>query len=327
MALITFKKITSAASVQHLVDPMKFNVVLECTREMKDDIEFDVVYSGDARCEDYDQKICSMLVGPIPAGKIGFVLETDPVNVSLINPKQIFGVTSVIIIGKYKSQQFLRIGYILNVRYPGIPDNRLVDYEEENGQEEEDIGSSDSESESEDTGDEEVSTEQEEGDDDESASEHDSGVEDDAETEDGDESASEHDSAVGDDTEEDESGESAKERSDEETETNEKHKLRTTRECVENTKYKKNSEQIEEELGEEVHESSFSEIQEKMEETVYCTSEENKIVVNGIALDKTKIEIEFMEPPVMTIFEIDWDHRHTIEEASDEDIKRARTSC
>lgn len=325
MANIVFKKITSEASVQQLVDPMKFNVVLECTKEMKDDIEFDVIYSGDARCEDYDQKICSMLVGPIPSGKIGFVLDTDPVNISLINPKQIFGLTSVIIVGKYKSQQFLRIGYVLNVRYPGIPDSRLVDYEDDEGLEE-DVGSSDNGTESED-----IEDDDENDDDDdmvdgssESAGEDDS-IPDEAET------VKEEECAEN--THSSEEGPDAQDKSDEKDTgthdrgTYERHKLRTTEECMENTKYREHTEQIKEELSEEVHESSFSEIQEKMEETVYCTSEENKIVANEISLDKTKIEIEFMEPPVITIFEIDWDHEHTAEEDPEEGVKRTRTSC
>eukprot|EP00866_Antonospora_locustae_P001972 jgi/Antlo1/1972/144 len=322
MANIVFKKITSAATVQRLVDPMKFNVVLECTKEMKDDIEFDVIYSGDARCEDYDQKICSMLVGPIPTGKVGFVLETDPVNISLINPKQIFGLTSVIIIGKYKSQQFLRIGYVLNVRYPGIPDSKLVDYEEDEGQGE-DIETSDSvedDDENSDKNDENNDGEEMEYENEESVGEN-SSMTDSTEAECAESiHSSERESGTQEKNGEKDSG-------SHDRNTNEKHKLRTTKECIENTKYKEQPEQIKEELCEEVHESSFSEIQEKMEETIYSTSDDNKIIVNEIALDKTKIEIEFMEPPVTTVFEIDWDHEHTIEEELKEDVKRTRTSC
>lgn len=300
MANVVFKKITSAATTQRLVDPMKFNVVLECTKEMEDDIEFEAIYSGDARCEDFDQKICSMLVGPVPAGVIGFVLETDPVNVGLISPKEVFGVTSVIIVGRYRSQQFLRIGYILNVRYPGIADSKLVNHDEE-PLPEEDIGSSDEGS----TDEDDENEDRDEDDEEEEESETDS------------EENTDNDKADGD------VNENTVKRTkvvDEESPSKEDstHGLRTTEECLIESKYSRSSEQLKEELAEEVHESSFSEIEEDLEKTLDQDIDENRIVVNGIELDKRKIEIEFMEPPVTTIFEIDWEQEHTIEGESDE---------
>lgn len=300
MSNVSFKKVTSATRNQLLAEPMKFDVVLECTKELADDLEFDVIYSGDARCEDYDQKICSMLVGPVPLGKIGFTLETDPVDVGLINPKQIFGVTSAIIVGRYRSQQFLRIGYVINVSYPGIPDNELVDYEEELY--EEDLGS----------------------------------TEDDEDAEEGDTDAiSESSDALGEEqgqrVQEKEGGHEDREGLSEAKESasnpsSHPHHLRTKEESLKSTKYKEMPEELKEELEEEVHESSFSDVKAKLDEDVYCEVEENKIVVNGIALDKTKIEIEFMEPPVTTIFEIDWEQEHTIEEESDEHAKRVKAA-
>lgn len=277
---------------------MKFDVVLECTKELTDDIEFEIIYSGDARSEDYDQKICSMLVGPVPLGKIGFTLETDPVDVALINPKQIFGLTSAIIVGKYRSQQFLRIGYVINVSYPDISDSKLVDYEEEI-YEGEDIESTEGSEYDEESG--------EDGEEDEKASEENDGEG---------EREKEEENVIANGTE----APTKQEKHDSEH----PHGLKTTKECLGDVDHKKIPEQLKEEIEEEVHESSFSEVKGKLEENVYSGIEENKIVVNGIELDKTEIEIEFMEPPVTTVFEIDWEQEHTIEEESDEHPKRVK---
>ena len=318
MSNIIFKRISLNNTVQRLVEPMKFNLVLECTKEMEDDIEFEAVYFGNARCEDYDQKIGSILVGPVPVGKIGFELETDPVDVALLNPREIFGVTSVMIIGRYKSQQFLRIGYFLNVRYPGVSNDELVSYEED-ACEEEELGSTEG-SECEDGAETMDSAEEEEeveGEEDAAGEKGgvESGGDEDHDTSGG---SSKHGSVP--------AGDNLESTQADASESPHLHCLRTREECISGTKYEKKSAQLEEELGEEVHESSFSEIEKDMDRAIDPCDEEDKIRVNGMVLDKSKIEIEFLEPPLTTVFEINWNEEGAAAPNFEGSTKRIRTS-
>lgn len=116
-----------------ILSPLKLNIVMDSNNDFADDIEFIIQYIGDVQTDDYDQVICHEIVGPIPKGKVGFSLETQPINLELIPQKQLFGITSILIIAKYNEQQFARIGYFVNISYPGI-DMKELEYEIE-GQE------------------------------------------------------------------------------------------------------------------------------------------------------------------------------------------------
>lgn len=292
MSNIIFRKISSQSTIQKLLEPMKFDIILDSNKEMSDDIEFEIIYSVDPKSEKNDQKICSMLVGPIPMGKIGFSLETDCLNIDFIDQKHIFGVTSVIIIGKYNSQQFLRIGYIINVRYPGIPDSKLVYYEEDLNEEDIEISQSDEEE-------EEI--------------ELSSCAEDENEEEQKDEDTKSSNDYIDQSHEEVDLNTRKDEdilekTSQEKSESNnKKHGIEALNECVKRSKHPVHPKSPEKNTLEQVPKINLSEIQNNVENNVFCEDEKNQILVNNLYLDKTKIEIEFMEPPVITIFEIDWD--------------------
>lgn len=102
-----------------LLDQIKFSLVFDCTELISNDVEFNIIYSGDPEVDEYDQILCEELVGPIPAGKVGFELETNVVDFDKIPPESLFGVTSLILVGKYNDQEFLRAGFFVNVEYPG----------------------------------------------------------------------------------------------------------------------------------------------------------------------------------------------------------------
>ncbi|KCZ77501.1 hypothetical protein H311_01482, partial [Anncaliia algerae PRA109] len=130
---VNYKLIKSSNAKQLLKDQMSFSVVLE-SEELKGDLDFEISYSVDPHTEKFDQTISKLSVGPIPKGNIGFNIETNPVKIELLKPEYIFGITSVIIVGKYKSNPFMRVGYILEVTYPNI-DNKYLIKEDEIGEE------------------------------------------------------------------------------------------------------------------------------------------------------------------------------------------------
>ena len=107
-------------------DSFEFKITFDSHGPIDEDIEFEIVYFGDARSEQHDQKICHNFVGPLQKGKQFFSLTTTPIDLTKIPIKILFGLTTILIIGKFKGEQFVRIGYIVNVKYPGVDaDNSL----------------------------------------------------------------------------------------------------------------------------------------------------------------------------------------------------------
>ena len=59
----------------------------------------------------------------LPNGKYKLFFETS----TKIPIKTLFDNTTILIIGKFKGQQFCSIGYVVNVAYPGIKTEVLLD--------------------------------------------------------------------------------------------------------------------------------------------------------------------------------------------------------
>ncbi|KAI5180822.1 histone chaperone ASF1, partial [Pancytospora epiphaga] len=108
-------------------DRFTFSITVNAMESIPDDVEFEAHYFGDAYSEHHDQKIGSALIGPFEQGKQRFDLETELIDFTKIPIKTLFGLTTILIVAKYKGQQFLRIGYVVNVGYPGVDQNVLAD--------------------------------------------------------------------------------------------------------------------------------------------------------------------------------------------------------
>lgn len=118
---------TDTKKVYKVSDNFVFTFTLNCTDDIPDDIEFEIVYFGDAYSDQHDQKIGFNAVGPLQKGKQFFQLESTPIDLTKIPIKTLFGLTTILIVAKYRGQQFLRVGYVVNVSYPGIRAEELVD--------------------------------------------------------------------------------------------------------------------------------------------------------------------------------------------------------
>lgn len=376
MSNILVKRIKVLKTTGLLRDPLQFEVTIDCLKLINEDVCFEVVYVGDPCTDDYDQSICQVSVGPVAVGRYSFVIEADPVKIDKLRVNSIFGVTSVIIIGSYKNQQFLRAGYILNVKYPGVDVKELENY----GEEEEEFIEEDSETESEYSDNEnegvELQAEEDYGEEGDVISAEEDGLEDeefsDCENESGDEEYSEEliedeNKSIKEGIENENIEDEIKDGLNNNEKENIKDEIKSTEDenikdetknndCKEAVKFEEESselsnlkqekndqnistrknvaeimrgvEKVTENLN-EVFKENISTIPSAEEESmpknkVFCDNEELKLVINGYVLNKNDIVIEFMEPPLITNFEIDWEEPDFTVVASEEEAKRIK---
>ncbi|ADM11771.2 anti-silencing protein 1 [Encephalitozoon intestinalis ATCC 50506] len=266
MGYLKLKSVEVDNTVRRLMDPLKFNFRFACSNEIKRGVEFVVLYNMDVHSDENDQVLAEIEVAPIPKGKIEFSIDANAPDVDRIPLDELFGLTSILIIGKYQGRQFIRIGYIVDVSYPGIPSSKLVKNDVEEPSEE--IGDKEEEEEGEESSEGETETD---------------------------------DSSYLDKDEEKE----------EETEP------RTFMEAVEEV-VKEGKERVfesegkEEEKNEKVESDSYSEINRELnkgvaEETEKDDEDKDIIEYCGYKIDKKQIEVKLMDPPVINLFEIEWE--------------------
>jgi len=97
--------------------PFMFEIMFECNQELEEDLEWRLTYVGSAESTNYDQVLSSILVGPVVLGYNSFVFEVDPPDPSKIPEKDAIGVTALLLSCLYKEQEFVRVGYYVNVSY------------------------------------------------------------------------------------------------------------------------------------------------------------------------------------------------------------------
>lgn len=117
MAKVQLCNITVMDNPSPFLNPFQFEITFECIEELKEDLEWKMIYVGSAESEEYDQVLDSVFVGPIPEGKHMFVFQADPPNVSRIPENDALGVTVVLLTCSYKAQEFIRVGYFINNEY------------------------------------------------------------------------------------------------------------------------------------------------------------------------------------------------------------------
>jgi len=100
--------------------PFQFELTFECIEELKEDLEWKMIYVGSAESEDYDQVLDTIYVGPVPEGRHIFVFEADPPDVTKIPEQDAVGVTIVLITCSYRGQEFVRVGYFINNDYMDV---------------------------------------------------------------------------------------------------------------------------------------------------------------------------------------------------------------
>ncbi|XP_060534402.1 histone chaperone ASF1A [Cylas formicarius] len=68
MAKIQLCNITVMDNPSPFLNPFQFEITFECIEELKEDLEWKMIYVGSAESEEYDQVLDSVFVGPIAEG-------------------------------------------------------------------------------------------------------------------------------------------------------------------------------------------------------------------------------------------------------------------
>lgn len=98
-------------------NPFQFEITFECIEDLKEDLEWKIIYVGSAESETYDQVLDTVYVGPIPEGRHMFVFQADPPDSSKIPKEDAVGVTVLLLTCSYRNSEFIRIGYYVNNEY------------------------------------------------------------------------------------------------------------------------------------------------------------------------------------------------------------------
>ena len=103
--------------------PFQFEITFECLQELDDDLEWKILYVGNAANSTQDLVLDEILVGPVPVGVNKFVLQADAPESSQL--EELLGVTVVLVTCSYRDREFVRVGYYVN--------NALEGYNPEDG--------------------------------------------------------------------------------------------------------------------------------------------------------------------------------------------------
>lgn len=117
MAKVYITNVVVLDNPTNFMNPLQFELTFECIEELKEDLEWKMIYVGSAESEQYDQVLDTIYVGPVPEGRHIFVFQADPPDVSRIPEQDIIGVTIVLLTCSYRGQEFVRVGYFINNDY------------------------------------------------------------------------------------------------------------------------------------------------------------------------------------------------------------------
>jgi len=117
MAKVHVSNVVVLSNPSPFCDRFQFEITFECIEELKEDLEWKIIYVGSAESEAYDQTLDSVFVGPVPEGRHMFVFEADPPDTTKIPVADVVGVTVVLVTCSYRGKEFVRVGYYVNNEY------------------------------------------------------------------------------------------------------------------------------------------------------------------------------------------------------------------
>ena len=117
MSSVNVINIVSKNPVDKFFSALKFEIVFECLTELKNDIEWKLIYIGKADDTSFDQELESLLIGPLQIGQMKFDFEAEGPDFKKIPKEDLLGVTAIILTCSYKNQEFFRVGYYVNNVY------------------------------------------------------------------------------------------------------------------------------------------------------------------------------------------------------------------
>jgi len=117
MAAINITNVQVLDNPTIFTNPFQFEIEYECLYDLKDDLEWKLIYVGSAETEKHDQVLDSVLVGPVYAGGYRFVFQANPPDVTKLPTEDVVGVTVVFLSCSYRGEEFIRVGYYVNNEY------------------------------------------------------------------------------------------------------------------------------------------------------------------------------------------------------------------
>ncbi|KAI9477429.1 Histone chaperone asf1 [Coemansia sp. RSA 989] len=117
MSLVKILNVNTINPKAGFNEAFQFEITFECIEQLKDDLEFKLVYVWSGKSSTLDQELDSLFVGPVPVGINKFVFTADAPNVSKIPKDDLLDVSVILLTCSYMEKMFTRIGYYVNNAY------------------------------------------------------------------------------------------------------------------------------------------------------------------------------------------------------------------
>ncbi|CAF1322778.1 unnamed protein product [Adineta ricciae] len=113
-----------------------FEIKFECLEQLTQELEFKLVYVGDAKEDKQDQVLDVVVIDAVAPGTYKFVFEAPPPDPKKLPNDSDVDVSVVLLLALYRNQEFARVGYYVFTEYddPELRENPpvKVDFEKLN---------------------------------------------------------------------------------------------------------------------------------------------------------------------------------------------------
>ncbi|KAH8585240.1 ASF1 anti-silencing function 1 like [Cryptosporidium sp. chipmunk genotype I] len=125
MSLVNVTSVKVFKNPTEITEPFEFEISFECLQNLEEDLEWKIVYISCAESKDMDQELDCIALGPITRGALKFIFKAPSPDFTKIPPEDIHGMAVVLILGSYRNEEFIRIGYYVHNVYtdPLLEDN------------------------------------------------------------------------------------------------------------------------------------------------------------------------------------------------------------
>eukprot|EP00754_Rhynchopus_humris_P005426 Rhum_TRINITY_DN12707_c0_g1::Rhum_TRINITY_DN12707_c0_g1_i2::g.53826::m.53826/K10753/ASF1; histone chaperone ASF1 len=107
----------SSPNPARFTDSYEFRVLLQVHEALDSDVEFRAVWIGSSSSASHDSVLEEIEVGPLEVGANEFVFDFPAPEWQSIPAEDLLSVAVLLINVGYKEQEFLRVGYYVNVAY------------------------------------------------------------------------------------------------------------------------------------------------------------------------------------------------------------------
>lgn len=87
MAKVHITNVVVLDNPSSFFNPFQFELTFECIEELKEDLEWKMIYVGSAESEEHDQVLDTIYVGPVPEGSAAADSRDFPVRLLGIRPR------------------------------------------------------------------------------------------------------------------------------------------------------------------------------------------------------------------------------------------------